>query len=212
MKVLLVSPQMEKSNGGIAVWTNTYLNGTENTEIKPVLVNTAAVGVRAQNGNAKRNFFDEFIRTKRIFSDLKKTLAKEHFDVAHICTSCGSFGLIRDCIIAKKIKKQSPNTRIILHYHCDIPYQVRRKITRAYLEKILKLSDKNFVLCENSSRYLKEMFSSESITLETILAYYITGLPMDLVHAFGTVLFLMLSAEPMLEKLDRIKVKYGLVE
>ena len=56
------------------------------------------------------------------------------------------------------------------------------------------------------------MFSSESITLETILAYYITGLPMDLVHAFGTVLFLMLSAEPMLEKLDRIKVKYGLVE
>ena len=35
---------------------------------------------------------------------------------------------------------------------------------------------------------------------------------MDLVHAFGTALFIMIAAEPMLEKMDRIKVKYGLVE
>ena len=56
------------------------------------------------------------------------------------------------------------------------------------------------------------MASSEGITLKTLLAYYVTGLPMDLVHAFGTVIFLMLAAEPMLEKMDRIKVKYGLVE
>ena len=56
------------------------------------------------------------------------------------------------------------------------------------------------------------MVSSEGITLKTLFAYYITGLPMDLVHAFGTALFIMLAAEPMLEKMDRIKVKYGLVE
>ena len=56
------------------------------------------------------------------------------------------------------------------------------------------------------------MVSAESITLKTLFAYYITGLPMDLVHAFGTAIFLMIAAEPMLEKMDRIKVKYGLVE
>lgn len=56
------------------------------------------------------------------------------------------------------------------------------------------------------------MFSSQSISFQTILGSYITGLPMDLVHGFGTVIFLMLAAEPMLEKLDRIKIKYGLVE
>ncbi|MBQ8802929.1 MAG: ATP-binding cassette domain-containing protein [Tyzzerella sp.] len=56
------------------------------------------------------------------------------------------------------------------------------------------------------------MVSAESITLEILFAYYITGLPMDLVHAFGTALFIMMAAEPMLEKMDRIKVKYGLVE
>lgn len=56
------------------------------------------------------------------------------------------------------------------------------------------------------------MVSAETITLKTLFAYYVTGLPMDLVHAFGTALFIMLAAEPMLEKMDRIKVKYGLVE
>ena len=56
------------------------------------------------------------------------------------------------------------------------------------------------------------MTSTENITVKTLLAYYVTGLPMDLVHAFGTVIFIMLAAEPMLEKMDRIKVKYGLVE
>ena len=50
------------------------------------------------------------------------------------------------------------------------------------------------------------------INKEVIITYYITGFPVDLVHAFATALFLWFGAEPMLEKLDRIKVKYGLVE
>ena len=56
------------------------------------------------------------------------------------------------------------------------------------------------------------MMSSETLKWETILACYITGLPMDLVHAFGTAIFLMIAAESMLEKMDRIKVKYGIAE
>jgi len=56
------------------------------------------------------------------------------------------------------------------------------------------------------------MMSSESLKWETLIACYITGLPMDLVHGFGTAIFLIIAAEPMLEKMDRIKVKYGLVE
>lgn len=47
---------------------------------------------------------------------------------------------------------------------------------------------------------------------QILLTYYLTGFPMDCVHAASTALFLWLAAEPMLEKLDRIKVKYGLVE
>ena len=43
-------------------------------------------------------------------------------------------------------------------------------------------------------------------------AYYLTGFPFDLVHAAATALFLWFGAEPMLEKLERVKRKYGLTE
>jgi len=41
---------------------------------------------------------------------------------------------------------------------------------------------------------------------------YLRGIPFNLIHAAATVTFLLLISQPMLEKLDRIKVKYGLVE
>ncbi|MEE1061225.1 MAG: ECF transporter S component, partial [Ruminococcus sp.] len=56
------------------------------------------------------------------------------------------------------------------------------------------------------------MFSPQSISIETLLPYYVTGFPLDLIHGFSTALFLLLVSEPMLEKLDRIKTKYGLIE
>ena len=51
-----------------------------------------------------------------------------------------------------------------------------------------------------------------SPTFEMFLLAYVRGIPFDLVHAAATVTFLLMIARPMLEKLDRIKVKYGLVE
>ncbi|MBQ9117558.1 MAG: ATP-binding cassette domain-containing protein [Clostridia bacterium] len=54
--------------------------------------------------------------------------------------------------------------------------------------------------------------SSGVLNPQMLLACYLTGLPMDLVHGFGTAIFLMIAAEPMLEKMDRIKTKYGLAE
>ncbi len=50
------------------------------------------------------------------------------------------------------------------------------------------------------------------LNLPAVLGYYIPGFPMDCVQAAATWLFLWFAAEPMLEKMDRIKVKYGLVE
>ena len=45
-----------------------------------------------------------------------------------------------------------------------------------------------------------------------LLTAYLQGIPMDLVHAAATAMFMLIISKPMLEKLDRIKVKYGLVE
>jgi uncharacterized membrane protein len=56
------------------------------------------------------------------------------------------------------------------------------------------------------------MFMSVSqFTWAGLLAIYISGAPVDLVHAFSTFIFLWLGARPLLEKLQRIKIKYGLL-
>ena len=47
---------------------------------------------------------------------------------------------------------------------------------------------------------------------QMILTAYITGVPADAIHALATAMFLWFLSEPMLEKLDRVKVKYGLIE
>lgn len=54
--------------------------------------------------------------------------------------------------------------------------------------------------------------SGVALNWQAILARYISAVPMDLIHAGATVFFLLVLAKPMIEKLDRIKVKYGLIE
>jgi len=46
---------------------------------------------------------------------------------------------------------------------------------------------------------------------EMFLLAYLQGIPFDLIHGLATVTFIIIISRPMLEKLDRIKVKYGLV-
>ena len=53
---------------------------------------------------------------------------------------------------------------------------------------------------------------ASTLNWETMLTYFISGFPVDCIHAASTWIFLWFAAEPMLEKLDRVKVKYGLVE
>ena len=53
---------------------------------------------------------------------------------------------------------------------------------------------------------------SQALNGAVLLTYYLSGFPMDLIQAIATFLFLWFAAEPMLEKLERIKVKYGLME
>ena len=50
------------------------------------------------------------------------------------------------------------------------------------------------------------------ITPQMILSSYIMGIPFDLIHALSTAFFLWFISEPMLDKLERIKIKYGLIE
>lgn len=55
------------------------------------------------------------------------------------------------------------------------------------------------------------MFTSH-FSWKALLATYISGFWFNMVHAIATVFFLYIMADPMIEKLDRIKIKYGMIE
>lgn len=46
---------------------------------------------------------------------------------------------------------------------------------------------------------------------KTVLATYVAGIPVNLIHGLATFLTLLLFARPLMEKLDRVKVKYGMM-
>ena len=50
------------------------------------------------------------------------------------------------------------------------------------------------------------------ITKKSLIAFYISGAPVDLVQATSTVIFLWILSRPLLEKLERVKRKYGLLQ
>ncbi|EOH86002.1 hypothetical protein UAS_01693 [Enterococcus asini ATCC 700915] len=52
---------------------------------------------------------------------------------------------------------------------------------------------------------------SATLDIKALVAIFISGAPMDLVHALSTAIFLGVLAKPFLEKLSRIKKKYGLI-
>ena len=55
------------------------------------------------------------------------------------------------------------------------------------------------------------MFSG-AVTWQALLAAYASGFVFNVIHAAATVVFLALAGEPLLKKLDRVKMKYGMLE
>jgi len=56
------------------------------------------------------------------------------------------------------------------------------------------------------------MIFTQTLTRESILSVYLMGVPFNAIHAAATIVFLLILARPMVEKLDRVKKKYGLIE
>ncbi len=50
------------------------------------------------------------------------------------------------------------------------------------------------------------------ITWKMLASAYIAGFPFDLIHAFSNVFFIWFLSEPIIDKLERVKVKYGLIK
>lgn len=53
---------------------------------------------------------------------------------------------------------------------------------------------------------------TNNMNLEALISTYSLGLPFDLVHAISTYVFLLLISKPLILKLERVKVKYGMMD
>lgn len=51
-----------------------------------------------------------------------------------------------------------------------------------------------------------------NLSFKAYLAAILAGLPFDLIHGGSTVFFLFVLGQPMMEKIDRVKTKYGLID
>ena len=49
----------------------------------------------------------------------------------------------------------------------------------------------------------------ESVMLESAIATILTALPFDIIHTVSVTVILWLISEPMIEKIERVKIKYG---
>ena len=63
LKILLVSP-LPPPAGGIASWTQQYIDWSEKNNLSVEIVNTAVIGKRAEKINQKTKILDEIKRTK----------------------------------------------------------------------------------------------------------------------------------------------------
>ncbi len=56
------------------------------------------------------------------------------------------------------------------------------------------------------------MMTSSNVTADTVKATFVSGFPLNAVHALATIIFMALLGIPMIKKLERIKIKFGLME
>lgn len=159
IRVLLISP-LPPPAGGIATWTQKYLDWSKSNNICVDVVNSSVIGGRAKQINTSINILDEYKRTMIIIRDLKNKIKSFRPNVVHLNTACGKFGLIRDYFCASIVKKcEIP---LVVHYRCNIEDQINNNlIQKFFLRKLSCLARVNLVLNTPSKTYLDITFGIE---------------------------------------------------
>lgn len=164
MKILLISP-LAPPAGGMSTWTKIYLNSRYAFENEVVLINSAVKGKRIKEFK-KIKISEEIIRSIKIFDEIKKKI--NNIDIAHINTSCGKFGIIRDYLYLKYLKYK--NIKTIVHYHCNINDMITNKLQRIFLKKIIKNCDINLVLNKKSKKYIEQLTKIKGIIVPNFIS------------------------------------------
>lgn len=160
LKILLVSP-LPPPKGGIATWTEEFVEYYHQNHQICEVVNTAVIGKRAINFSEHKNPVLEIFRAIRILEDYCIKLWRFDPDIVHINTSCAPAGLFRDyCCILLTPK----NKKIVLHCRCTIEDQLKRsKWGKRVFLKVLKHVSGVLVLNDRSKQFVKEVAAKDAI-------------------------------------------------
>lgn len=143
MKVLLISPT--SPIGGIATWTNEVINSEYKENI--ILVDTG----KKENRRSFKSIISDIFKT---FLVAIKCLFEQECDIAHINSSCSTFGMIREILWIKCLKHRK---KIVVEFHCDVSIYCKSPFKTKLLNIILNNIDTCLVLNEFSMKYIQNL-------------------------------------------------------
>lgn len=152
MRIGLVSV-MPPPSGGIATWTEKYVEHMRNRHIDIDFVDISLKGSRAKDFTSKRRIIDELLRNRVIKKQITKMI-DAGVEVVHFNTSFSKWGKYRDALLIKRINKAK--IPVIVHFHCDIRNQVENRIDLITCKSIMNNSDCSLVLNQKSHDFLSQ--------------------------------------------------------
>lgn len=165
-RVLLVSA-LPPPEGGIATWTERYIEYCKANSISEEIVNIALSGDRALKINNRTNIMDEFKRTNRVLKDMRLKVKTSNSTVVHMNTSCGKLGIFRDYLCVREAyRKKIP---IILHFHCNVENRIHGQVGLWALKKMIGMSSKILVLNSSSKNFIAPFSNSEPIIVPNFI-------------------------------------------
>ena len=185
VKVLLISP-LPPPAGGIATWTKLFLSSEVAQANTVDLINTAIQGKRIKKLE-KKYLVGELKRAASIYLTTSKFL-KNDYDIVHINSAGSTLGMIRDYLCLKKSK--TTRAKVIVHFHCDISYKVKGKLSTFIFRKICQQADKLFCLNHASEAYIHDRTMKESSRIPNFIDVEQMHLePLTISNDIKTVLF-----------------------
>ena len=150
-RIILFSP-LPPPMGGMARWTEYYLNymnGDENIEVN--LINSA---IHADGLNSNGIFAE----IKREFYIFRRIIALENNDntIFHLNSSGNKYGIVRDYLITRILNFKK--IKYIVHFHCDLTEQGYGEMQTKFVRKMIISSNRTFVLNNSSYMFAKEYF------------------------------------------------------
>lgn len=185
LKVLLISP-LPPPAGGIATWTKLFLSSEQAAQHKVDLINSAIQGKRI-NKLEKKYLVGEIKRAISIYFNTKKYL-KGDYDIVHINCAGSTLGMLRDYICLKRAK--TTRAKAIVHFHCDISYKVKGRVSEFIFRKICRQADQLFCLNYASEAYINDRTTKEISRIPNFIDVEQLNLkPLPISNSIKTVLF-----------------------